>query len=225
MEYKSGPQIGAVSNLKAIKREDIHTLLEEGELGCMLDWSIKDSTGKVIEKHSKKSESFVRQFLELLWIQAAGIPEVTGFASGIRDIGNTLRTGIHQSGYNFACNGGAGEVNFGIIVGTDNTAPTINDYVLGTPIAHGVGAGQLQYSAVTFAVPVADATTTQFTITRDFANGSGGPITVQEVALYVKGFDYNTTYYFMAIRDVIPGGIAVANGQTLTLNYRPQAVI
>jgi hypothetical protein len=48
---------------------------------------------------------------------------------------------------------------------------------------------------------------------------------VNEIGLYAKGFIYNTTYYFMTLRDVIGGGIAVPNGQTLTLNFRIQASI
>ncbi len=225
MERRNGPDVGAVPGIKVIKPGSIHTLLEEGELGCMLDLVVTDMSGKITQQISKRSESFVRQFLELLFIQAAGIPEVTGYAAGVRDTGNTSRTGIHMAGYNFACDGGAGIVTHGIVAGTDNTAPTISDYALGTLIAHGTGAGQLSYGAVTFAVPVADATTSQFTITRNLANGSGGAITVNELGLYVKGYDYSTTYYFMAIRDVIAGGISVPNGQTLTVNYRPQAVI
>ncbi|GAI66501.1 unnamed protein product, partial [marine sediment metagenome] len=54
---------------------------------------------------------------------------------------------------------------------------------------------------------------------------NGGAITVNEIALYVKGYKYNVTYYFMIIRDVIAGGIAVPAGQTLTVNYREQAAI
>ncbi|GAH73195.1 unnamed protein product, partial [marine sediment metagenome] len=45
--------------------------------------------------------------------------------------------------------------------------------------------------------------------------------TVNEIALYFKGVTYN----LMAIRDVIGGGIAVPDGQTLTVNYREQAVV
>jgi hypothetical protein len=120
---------------------------------------------------------------------------------------------------------GAGTVTFGIAVGTGNTAVTITDHVLETPIAHGTGAGQLQYGAVTFGAPASDATTSQFTITRDFANGSSGTITVKEIALYARCCDQaGTTRYFMLARDVITDQ-AVTNGQTLTVNYRPQVTI
>jgi hypothetical protein len=119
--------------------------------------------------------------------------------------------------------------NYGIRLGTGLIAPTINDYALQTPIAEGSGAGQMNHGAVTFGTPAADSTTSQFTITRNMANNSGGLITVNEIGLYCRCYYWNgdsiVTGYFMIIRDVIGGGIAVPNGQTLTVNYRPQATI
>ncbi|GAH71984.1 unnamed protein product, partial [marine sediment metagenome] len=72
-----------------------------------------------------------------------------------------------------------------------------------------------------------DASVSQFTITRNFSNAAvGGDITVNEIGLYVKGYDTeDDTYYFMIIRDVIAGGIAVPDGQTLTVNYREQVQV
>lgn len=215
-------QIKAKPELKVFKEEEIPHLLIPGELGVVLELTVKDKDGKVTDHRVMRSKSFVRQFLELLWVQAYPIPEVAPYS--ITDTGNVPRA-ICESGLTFACNAALGVVTNGIIVGTGIIAPTIDNYAIGTLIAHGVAAGQLQYSAVIFGAPASDATTSQFTITRNFANGSGGAITVNEIGLYVKGYLYNVTYYFMAIRDVIAGGIAVPNGQTLTVNYRLQAAI
>jgi len=215
-------QIKATPELTVIKEEKIKHLLLPGEVGAILELTVTDKDGKVTEQRILKSKSFVRQFLELLWIQALQIPEVAPY--NMRDTANALQN-ICESSYIFACDGGVGIITHGIVVGTGAVAPTINDYKLGTIIAHGVAAGQLQYSAVTFGAPASDATTSQFTITRNFANASGGAITVNEIGLYVKAYLYLVTYYFMTIRDVIAGGIAVPNGQTLTVNYREQAVI
>lgn len=123
----------------------------------------------------------------------------------------------------------SGVVTFGTRVGTGNTAVTITDYALQTPVAEGTGSGQMAHGAVTFGSPAADSTTSQFTITRNFTNSSGGSMTINEIGLYCRNF-YSieaslTVGYFMIIRDVIGGGIAVPNGQTLTVNYRPQAVV
>lgn len=213
-----GTDIRANPKLDVIKEEEIKHLLLPGEVGAILELTVSNKDGKVTEKRVLKSKSFVRQFLELLWVQAFPIPEVVTYS--VRDTGNILRA-ICESGFIFACNAAAADVTLGIIIGTGAVAPTINDYVIGTIIPNAT----MNYGGVTFGTPASDATTSQFTITRNFANVSGGAVTVNEIALYVKGYKYNTAYYFMTIRDVIAGGIAVPNGQTLTVNYRLQAAI
>ena len=218
-------QVKLKPETKVIREEEIPHLLVPGEMGAVLELTVKDKRGKVTDHRVMRSKSFVRQFLELLWIQAFQLPEVTPY--NMRDTANALQD-ICEGGYIFASNGGAGVITHGIIVGTGTTAPTIDDYAIETLIDHDAApptAGRLQYSAVTFGAPASDATTSQFTITRNFANASGGAITVNEIALYVKGYKYNTIRHFMVIRDVIGGGIAVPAGQTLTVNYREQAVV
>ena len=218
-------QIKLEPKLTIIRKEEIPHLLVPGEMGAVLELTVKDKNGKVTEHRVMRSKSFVRQFLELLWVQAFQIPEVKPY--NMRDTANALQD-ICESGYNFACNGAIGDDTLGIIVGTGTTAPTIDNYAIETLIDHDAApptVGDLQYSAVTFGAPASDATTSQFTITRNFANASGGAITVNEIALYVDAYKYNTHYKFMIIRDVIAGGIAVPDGQTLTVNYREQAVV
>jgi len=215
-------QIGLKPELKIIRKEEIPHLLVPGEMGAILELTVKDKNGKVTEHRLMRSKSFVRQFLELLWVQAFQIPEVAPY--NMRDTGNTLQD-IGETCLTFDATAASEDVTHGIIVGEGTTAPTIDDYAIETLIPHGTDPGELQYGAVAFGAPASDATTSQFTITRDFANGSGGAITVNEIALYGKGYKYNVTYYFMTIRDVISGGIAVPDGQTLTVNYREQAVV
>jgi len=218
-----GQEINATPSVKVIEPGKIKSLLMPGEVGATLELTVRDKNGKITEHRGPmRSNSFVRQFLELLWIQTLQIPETVLYQ--VRDTGNALQD-ICESGYTFACNAGIGVVTHGVVVGTGNAAPTINDFVMGTLITHGVAAGQLQYSAVAFGAPASDATTSRFTITRDFANGSGGLITVNEIGLYTEAYLYNNIRYFMTIRDVIGGGLAVPNGQTLTVNYQPQAAI
>ena len=211
------------SKVKVIEGHSIPHLLEEGEVGAVLELTLRDKEGVVVNHVEKKAESFVQQFLQMLWVQMNQVWENIANIN-VKDTGNTDRA-IHASNSMFASDAASGDVTFGIIVGTGTNAVTIADYKLQTPVAHGSGAGQLQYSAMTFGAPASDATTSQFTLTRNFANASGGTITVTEVGLYVKGYKYSNTYYFMTLRDVIGGGIAVPNGQTLTVNYRIQAVI
>jgi len=221
-EIKAMPKIAVVDPLV------IPHVLGEGELGCVLEYFVRDKNGNTHDHVVKESESYVQQFLEMLYLLMNMSPSSAPVS--IRDTLNTLRDTYMPfkngagAGYVSDVLAGAGDVTFGTVVGTGNTAPVITNYVMETLIAHGVGGGQLQYSVVTFGAPASDATTSQLTITRNFANGSGGAITVNEIGLYARVFD-GAARYIMLIRDVIGGGIAVPNGQTLTTNYRPQATI
>lgn len=222
------PEIKATPDLRVLKPSDIPHLLLPGEMGAVLDWVVTDKDGKITSQGIKKSESFVRQFLELLWIQCYPIAEIVGYP--VRDTSNTLLTLLGTTQYHWKVGAIAGDILYGLVVGTDATAPTINDYHLGTIILHDAAPptpNRLQYGAVSFGAPSADATTSQFTVTRNFANASGGAITVNEIGMYVVASRGYTPLnnYFMTIRDVIGGGIFIPNGQTLTINYRPQAVI
>jgi len=202
-----------------------------GELGAVLDWQVTDKDGKITSEGIRKAESFVRQFMDLLLIKFIN-SSILG-AMQVRDTANVLQ-GVSDSSSNFSTDAPTSNVSYGIIVGTGTTDPTITDYKIETLIAHGTGAGQLQYGGVTYGLPASDLTTSQFTITRNFANASGGAITVNEIALYVKanvsGVQDNimtvvVPAYFMTIRDKIGGGISVPNGQTLTINYRPSVIV
>jgi hypothetical protein len=220
--------IEGIHDLRVIDPKTIPHVLKEGEMGCAIEWMVRDhKTGKVQEHVIKRSESFVQQFLQIMCVVMN-----LGGPNNVRDTGNTLR-GVYVDwtgslGYWLDVLAGAGTITFGIVVGTGAVAPTISDYALGTIIQHDAApptAGRLQYGAVTFGAPSADATTSQMTITRNFANSSGGAITVNEIGLYCRAYYSAAAGYFMIIRDVIAGGIAVPPGQTLTVNYRPQAVV
>jgi hypothetical protein len=209
--------------------EPDHRVSKSGELSAVLELIVRKPDGTIRERRELKSQSFVRQFMDLLWVQMGMVQEVSYLE--LRDVNNNLLP-VAFSSINFSTDALANDDLYGILVGTGAVAPTINDYALGTQIADGVGAGELQHGAVTYGMPTASATVSHFTITRDFSNASGGVVTVNEIALYVKGHqawisDYDDRdaldQYFMTIRDVIGGGIAVPNGDTLTVNYRLQA--
>ncbi len=209
--------------LEVIKEKEIRKLFLPGEMGAILEWEVKNQDGKVTSSGKKKSESFVRQFIDLFWVMALHLN--VNFPAQARDTGNTLRN-LGSGLYMMGAIAGVGNVDYGIIAGLDNTAPTISDYKLGTPCGHGAGLNQFQYGASAMGLPTSDATTSQLTITRNLANASGNPITVNEIGLYCYFVDTgNTGRYFMIIRDVIAGGIAVPNGDTLTVNYRALCTI
>jgi len=218
-------------------QEPDKVVFEPGEIGVVLEWTIKRHDGTVRELCVKKAESYVRQFMDLLLVQMMGITEVAPLQ--IIDTAGAEKDIAHSS-LNFDCAAVANIDSYGIVVGTGFTAPTINDYGLENKILHGAGAGQLQYGGVAFGLPTSNLNTSHFTVTRDFANASGATIVVYEIGLYVSGDmpvikpgtttrandSYRPTVsYFCTIRDVILAGITILNGETLTINYRQQCEI
>lgn len=208
-----------------VNPQKIVTLLKPGELGAMLDWKVFDpKTGVIKEEHTQRSESFLQAFLQLLFVKMICSPVtdyivITDVTPAARNIFESI-TAVEKGTFN--AEAAAAAVTSGIIIGTGNTAPTISDSKIETIIPHAT----MNYSIQSFAAPAADATTSQVTLTRNFSNVSGGNVTVNEIALYCKAFDTTGTARIVCIiRDVIAGGILVPNGQTLTVNYRPQAVV
>ena len=184
---------------------------------------LKDKDGNVEERREFKSESFLRQWMEMLYLQFLGGPQWSGV--DVRDTSNTVREIVGRN-TNWRGDAGVGVDDYGTLIGTGTTAPTLNDYAMETIVAHGVGVGQLQYSDMAIAQPAINLTVSQVTVTRDFANASGGAVTVNEVGFAITGFDAEgNTRYILVIRDVVGGGIAVPNGETLTVNYRIQATV
>lgn len=231
------PEIKSKVEVTIVEPEKIVTLLQPGELGAMLDWEVRDSkTGLLMpdprtglpNKGTKKSDSFVQQFLQVLFCMMACSGTVFPVPN-VRDTTNNLRSiTIYLAAGNPLFDVLAAGANslFGVVVGLDGTAPTISDYHLGTQCAEGAGLNQFNHGGVSFGTPVSDATTSQLTITRSFSNGSANPITVSEIGIYCRCADTGGTIrYFMFIRDTITGSIIVPIGQTLTMSYRPQAVV
>jgi len=224
--------IGLTGKAEIVKPEQ---LLFDGELGATIEWTVRegifDENGKITEHVGpRRSESYVRQFLDNMWMLFNSSSALTGVPSEDTS-GNTHQ--MYSSSYQFNCQATIGVVNTGIVVGTGSTTPTENDYALQTLILHDSSpptSGRMQYGALTFGAPSTDnVSIAQFTITRNFANSSGASITVNEIGLYVQSYKLNGgpqgVGYFMTIHDVISGGIAVPNGQTLTVNYRPQTQV
>jgi len=200
------------------------SLTQPGEIGAVLELVLKDKNGRTRECRIMKSECFVVQFLQILFMRFQWLGNfssltlfhtVDGDMTGFKgNIAGSMRADA-------AVNVGT----YGILVGLGNAPVTLNDYALDDPIAHGTGANGLQYGGMTFGAPTNDGTTSQFTLTRNFANGSGGNVVVNEVGLAVRNeFNTHAPPDFLILRDVITP-ITVPNGETLTVNYRIQVAI
>ena len=218
------PNVEALHKLGLVSPSEIK--IGAGEMGAILEAVITDKDGNIVKCLRKKSESFVKQFLQILQVQmrhdVSGMYNYPNFLIAKDTSGNSYYVIVNAS--TFACEAAVGSTSWGLLVGTGIVAPTIDDYYLGTLIAHGTGAGQLQYSAVSFGAPTCDGATSEFSITRSFANGSAGTVTVKEVGLVGYGYDYTATARnFLFIRDIMD--LAVLTTQTLSLNYLIRAAI
>ena len=180
---------------------------------------------KVIKKYRKrKCHSFVRQFIDLLY---AGCSK--GVNTVILDTSNTNRTYcVLDNSYithdvHIMTNAPVSNATYGPQVGTGVTAVSINDYKIETIINHGIGSGQLQYSAVTFGAPTTTAAGTTFIVTRVFTNGSGNSITINEISIVVTAGA--SDYLHLIVHDNLVSPVTLANGETVTLNYTFQTTI
>ncbi len=109
----------------------------------------------------------------------------------------------------------------GILVGSDNTAVTFDDFAMGVLINHGAAGGELGYSITENVVGAWDGGTLVYSVThaRTFANTSGGNVTVRESGLVGRiapgdGLDRS----IMTLHDVF-ADVVVANGEDLRVVY------
>lgn len=174
--------------------------------------------GKLVK--SFECHSLVGNFIKHLYSAMGGIDNIQYY-----DTSHTTQQITRYSPDTLFEINDAATDTMGIVVGTGSTAVNIADYNLATKIAHGTGSGQLSYSSSTVtSIPavVTGALSAQLTLSRSFANASGGIITVNEIGLNGRTMSENNPFYWKTLfaRDVIAGGITVPNGSTLTLNYR-----
>ena len=77
--------------------------------------------------------------------------------------------------------------SIGLIVGASDSAFSATATALTAKIAHGTGAGQLEYSVMPYATdtvePYIDGNKTLMSIARQFENNSGSSVTIKEVGL------------------------------------------
>lgn len=121
-------------------------------------------------------------------------------------------------------NGAAGDSTEGIVVGTGTNAVTNTDSSLQTKIAHGAGAGQLQYGSMGFTEAAVVGANVDLILSRTFTNNSGGSITVEEVGIEAIMRDSGgTDRDFLLARDLATQAIADTASATAQYTLRTTA--
>lgn len=216
----------------------IDTVKGNGVLKAYIEVEVRDKDGKITEKRIIPCKSFVANFLRafrrLIMTEGRSAGGSATQACGFSDVEPQDTTPTARGVFIGTATGSypvdrpvmkidapIGIVTSGIRVGTNDTAPTIADYNILSPIAHGTGAGQLSHSAVTIDTLLESAPNVTLKIIRVFTNNSAGLITVKEIGLLYYGTITATPTYatFLLARDVPSPAIDVPVGQSLTLRY------
>ena len=196
--------------------------------------------GRISERRTQPARSFVKAFLQLLFVHMAELTE------NVIDIDNTSRAVLSDSdertphllcthpglssGQSFSPFSTATAVyniyadDCGIQVGTSATAVAVADDNLVAPIVNGSSAGQFVYYGCWGLNYTTGASSASFDIERIFRNDSGGNITVAEIGVYsintATGSPSQTQVFgFCILRDVISPTVTVNNGEYLKVKY------
>lgn len=181
--------------------------------GLWYSVTVRDHHGKVVSCESRRAHSFLKQWNELIYAHLNA-----GGAVTIKDTSGINRS--HAAHANdFVMNGGAGVTSYGIVVGTGITPVTLSDYAVGTPIAEGTGAGQMNYLATSVGQSTITPPICGFTISRSAVNNSGAIITVREAGLYVR---MGASYYACVVRDIFASPQDVPHEGAITANFTLQ---
>jgi hypothetical protein len=191
---------------------------------AFLEMEVTMPAGKTLTHFKQRSHSWTRIAYNAVFSALAAVffNDVT-FGAGkvsLKDNGGTVRS---QAGFitmytTGGYTGTAGSNINGIVVGTDATAESFEDYHLLAIVANGSGAGQLTYSASEPVVVTYDAPSKTLTAThvRYFNNNNAAAITIKEVGL--TGDYTNNEWRCLPTRDHIADVVIPATGQ-LKVSY------
>lgn len=201
-------------------------------LKAFIEMEVKDKSGKIIFKREQEAHSWVRNFYNWLFTQAACVAGLTANGLGVTGLNGTLYNNaycwrLEELDQGEGYNGGAGVDSLGIVVGAGTTTESFESYALTTKIANGETSGKLSYSQSNSQVSTV-GTTKRCQWIRYFNNNSGAAITVNEVGIYAKIFynDYSHMYLqdAMVCRDLVDPGVSIPDTGQLKVTYTIELV-
>jgi hypothetical protein len=185
-----------------------------------LDKFVKRNGLYVLEEEEFKANTLVRNFNIAMYsfLQSNGTIQVYDTSNTLRTCTNGVVGGtIFRL---FRCDGviyGAGVTTGGILVGTGTDATTISTYGMQTLIAHGGGANQLQYGAMSIVGWSTSGSDSWFEVSRVLTNNSGSNITIKEIGLVGR---VNSTSSHHVLGDRTLQDITINNGTGKTITYK-----
>ena len=195
---------------------------------------VHDKNGVLVFDDKQRGHSWTRNFYNFLYLTATysnGGGAYAAAGQGVKAMNGTVYTSFGRPyngayygwayGYGFYNN--AGNAGSGILVGTGDAAFAAENYILAAIIAHGTGAGQFSYVAMSNSTVAytAGTKTWKTTWSRVFNNNSGSSITVKEVGLATNTEILGNAFVSGTLmeRSVLDPTVAVANGAQLTVTY------
>ncbi|RLB79250.1 MAG: hypothetical protein DRH17_14080 [Deltaproteobacteria bacterium] len=177
---------------------------------------VLDKNGKEIHREKRPMDSFTRNIKNLLTMFDTGgwlVSDVNGSS-----VTFMFKNASDEYLYNAEVLAPSGNDDYGILVGSSDTAFDVYQHSLGAKISHGTGSGQLSYGETS----VVDFGDDYKTWQRAFDNLSGSDIVVREIGMFAKvtreESGVPTPYYVMLARDVITT-TTVPNGGRLIVKY------
>jgi len=180
----------------------------------------RDKNGKITKVINKELNSYVMQIIDFLRAS------MNKSADNITDVGGTGRPLQISGNYlaEIACNAGANDDNFGILVGKSSTAVAITQYNLVDKILQGSTSGKLSYGAVSVGSTVTVGSTRNYTIARTFTNNTASDIAVTEVGLFAQSYYTGANiFYTMLERSLL--SFTVVAGTSGTVTYTISATV
>lgn len=179
---------------------------------------VTDKDGHLVQCEEGPSHSYVRQWNEILQLQAAAI--YIGGGGTVKMTDGSTEGNAYYSVRSFASNAGIGVDRSGLRVGKDSTPVSINDYALGNPVAQGTGVDQLEHQLTYFTGPTVAGNTLSFTMQRSFVNHSGAAIGgIQEIGDYIEFTGSMVGRVALGFRDVLGSPFSIPDGGAITVTY------
>jgi len=191
-------------------------------IGAAYEITVFDKDGKVKQVVKADAKCFVMNFLRMVRHWCLNNGHHSHNYTSFRDLsGNVVSSGglWIDTGYNnygsFRLDGLAGVLTKGIIVGTDATAVTEDDYKIGSIINHGTDPGQFLYDGTAVAAFTEVGNVMTLPISRIISNNTLDAITFSEIALYGLGL-----ITVMFLRDVISPSVTIQPAESALIVYK-----
>ncbi|MBA7515989.1 hypothetical protein ES705_08034 [subsurface metagenome] len=194
------------------KQKRVQRAPEKIEESLSYTVEVRDKEGRVLQRISAPSRSYVEQWNQLINLQATQatktVKDTDGVDQACEPDSNTLKAYAP-----------IGVTAHGIRVGKGTTAVAIDDYALEIPSAEGVGVDQFNHQGMIFSLPAVAAPSCSFTARRTMINNSGATITgVREIGCYIRA-ENGSALSFLGFRDVLGSGCDVPDGGAITVEY------